>query len=217
MIWKVPTMCMGETIYILAGGPSLRGFNSQALWGKQVITINDSWRLYPAAKIHYFCDHHWWQEQIALNRPICAEPVAGFRLRFHDQIYCGLWVTGNWRFADHPQVRCLALSGQHGLEKDPGKLCHGSNSGYQAINLAYHLGAKRIVLLGYDMKVSDKGRTHWHQENRPDDFASILKNSMLPHFDTLVAPLKEAGVEVINATPDSALTCWPYQPLEELL
>jgi hypothetical protein len=44
-----------------------------------------------------------------------------------------------------------------------------------------------------------------------------MKNSMLPCFDSLVEPLKDAGVEVINVTPDSALKCWPCRSLEELL
>jgi hypothetical protein len=205
-------MCKGETIYLLAGGPSLQGFDPKPLKGKTVITINDSWRVFPGAKVHYFCDHRWWQDQIAINR----RSLDGLR-DFHEMIYKGFWVAGNYRFADHPQVRCLMLSGQCGLEKDPGKLCHGSNSGYQAINLAYHLGAKRVVLLGYDMKVAPNGRTHWHNENRPDDFGTILMKSMLPPFNTLVEPLKEAKVEVINATPDSALTCWPYRPLMGIL
>jgi hypothetical protein len=34
---------------------------------------------------------------------------------------------------------------------------------------------------------------------------------------TLVEPLRNAGVEVINATLDSALTCWPSKPIEEAL
>jgi len=41
--------------------------------------------------------------------------------------------------------------------------------------------------------------------------------AMLPKFPTIVEPLRGAGVEVLNATPGSALTCWPMESLEKLL
>ena len=139
---------------------------------------------------------------------------------FHDMIYRGYWVKGSYdsSFDEHPQVRVLKFTGQRGLELDPSGLRHGSNSGYQAINLAVNLGAKRIVLLGYDMKVNGH-RTHWHNEQRQDAsvFAGTIRDTMLPHFHTLIDPLKVLGVEVINATPDSALTCFPMMMLEEAL
>ena len=43
---------------------------------------------------------------------------------------------------------------------------------------------------------------------------------MLPPMSTLVQPLRDQGVEVINCTPKSAVltvTPWPYRPLEEVL
>ena len=75
-------------------------------------------------------------------------------------------------------------------------------------------------MLGYDMKVGvgvDKGRTHWHDEPRPDGFADVLAQSMLPHFASLAGPLAERGVEVVNCTPDSALECFPKATLEDAL
>jgi hypothetical protein len=213
MIWSVPKMWKGETCFILAGGPSLKGFNSGVLRGRgRVITVNDSWRLAPWADANYFCDDQWWTNQIAANRR-SLEPTPHC---FHEMIYRGFWVAGSMAFKDHPQVRCLRLTGQQGLETDPTGLRHGSNSGYQAMGLAYHFGVSRIVLLGYDMNTQG-ARTHWHDEARPDGFTSIVRNTMLPNFQTLVEPLAAAGVEVINATPDSELKCWPFQPLEALL
>jgi hypothetical protein len=117
-----------------------------------------------------------------------------------------------------PGVKTLRLTGATGLEDDPGRLRHGSNSGYQAINLAYHFGAKRIVLLGMDMHTD--GHCHWRKrtvETTPGDFNQTLRQTMLPKFNSLVEPLREVGVEVFNATPGSALTCWPLCTLEEFL
>jgi len=36
----------------------------------------------------------------------------------------------------------------------------------------------------------------------------VLREEMLPKFQSLVEPLKERSIEVVNATPGSALTCW---------
>ena len=48
-----------------------------------------------------------------------------------------------------------------GLSLDPDKLVTGHNSGFQALNLAVLAGARRILLLGYDGKAGQDGRTHW--------------------------------------------------------
>jgi hypothetical protein len=117
-----------------------------------------------------------------------------------------------------PMAKTLRQAGELGLELDPSGLRHGSNGGFQAINLAYHFGANRIVLLGYDMKVKDF-HTHWHGGHpgqNAQDFAPVL-DMMRPKFQSLVEPLKAAGVEVLNATPDSALDCWPKIQLRTLL
>lgn len=234
MEWTVPKAWPGETCVIIAGGPSLREMypeiehlrpqvvevtkigDSSRRYEKvryaRVIAINDSWRLAPWADTHYFCDPRWWKMQIDMNK----FSLDG-RVRFHDLIYHGFWINGGTgAYKDHPQVRQLRFSGPEGLDPDPGYLRHGSNSGYQAIHLAYHYGVKRIILLGYDMHTNN-GRTHWHDESRPDNFGQILAQSMLPKFSSLVEPLAEAGVEVLNATPGSALTCWPQVPLKEAL
>jgi len=215
MIWKAERLWADETAVILAGGPSLRGFDATVLYkpGWRVLAINDSWRIAPRCACLYFSDPAWFIDQ--LRRLPWDLTVT---VNFSDVLYKRMLVNGSFRdeFGDHPQVRQLKFTGQTGLEKDPAGLRHGSNSTYAAMNLAYHLGVKRIVLLGLDMRLVN-GRSHWHDEPRPDGFAGVLKDSMLPMFQHLVEPLNDAGVEVINATPDSALTCWPYQPLNTLL
>ena len=117
---------------------------------------------------------------------------------------------------DH--VLAMKNTGVRGLEEDPAGLRTGNNSGYQAINLAYHFGAKQIYLLGYDMKVSTM--THWNHrpEYQPlNAFQQTLQQMMLPNFPSLKAPLDAAGVSVINCTPGSALKVWPSQSLDSVI
>ncbi len=201
-MWSVPPEWTGETAFLIGGGPSLRGFDASILRGRRVIAINNSWELAPWADVLYFCDYKWWEWH-------GDKVTEGFE---------GRYIVTPSQILKDPRGRLVTLTGGTGLETDPGGLRHGSNGGYQAINLAYHFGAKRIVLLGYDM-TADK-RTHFHDGHpttKMDAYRRTLEFSMLPKFPTIVEPLKKAGVEVINATPGSALKCWPYRPLEEIL
>lgn len=96
---------------------------------------------------------------------------------------------------------------------------HGGNSGYQALNLALHLGARRIVLLGYDMGVGEDGRLHWFGRHpsglnnpKPEHFATWAKA-----FGALAPALADLGVEVVNCSRRTALDCFRRAPLEEVL
>jgi hypothetical protein len=41
--------------------------------------------------------------------------------------------------------------------------------------------------------------------------------SFIKHFRTLVAPLRDLGIEVLNCTPGSALDCFPMADLRDVL
>ena len=112
------------------------------------------------------------------------------------------------------------------MDLTPGCLRHGKNSGYAAINLAVHMGAKRIILMGYDMNAKGcdvvnidgsgstvvQGRTHWH-EGSAIEASMRVYNLMLPYFSTMVAGLDLLGVEVLNAGMGSKIDVFPKIPL----
>src|SRR5678810_1390711 len=78
-------------------------------------------------------------------------------------------------------------------------------------------GAARVLLLGYNMgRVA--GRNHFYDtkstgEGTSDNHYATMRRL----FDTLVAPLKAAGVEVWNCTPRSALAAFPFAQLSDVL
>jgi hypothetical protein len=203
--WTVPREWTGSTAFVLGCGPSLKHFDADVLRGHgPVITINDSFMLAPWADVLYFTDEPWYRLR---EREI--------RKMFQGRYFVTL---------DNEQVQGvhhLKNSGEFGLETDPTMLRHGHNGGFAAINLAYHFGARRIVLLGIDMKISPKKELHWNNrpgwQYAPEKFQEIMTTWMLPMFDTLRQPLEEAEVEVINCNTDSALKIWPQIPLEEVL
>lgn len=95
---------------------------------------------------------------------------------------------------------------------DPSSLCTGRNSGYQAINLAVHLGARRILLLGYDM-MRHSGKSHFFGEH-PKGWLPSPYPDFVKFFDSLRKPLARVGVEIVNCSRTTALKCFPKMSIE---
>ncbi|MAY26188.1 MAG: norphogenetic protein [Polycyclovorans sp.] len=85
-----------------------------------------------------------------------------------------------------------------GLSEDPGAI-HTGNSAYGALGLAYHMRPKRIVLCGVD--ADDQPRIDGKMTR------SLAHLSML--FESALPQLRGAGIEVVNASPWSRVTCFP--------
>ena len=80
--------------------------------------------------------------------------------------------------------------------------------------MAAQAGAKRVVLLGYDCQHTG-GVSHWHGDH-PNHFGNArMTASWLDKFAELAEDL--AHIEIINASRDTALTCFPRARLEDLL
>ncbi len=97
----------------------------------------------------------------------------------------------------------------------PGFIGSGGNSGFQALNLVAQFGAKRIILVGFDMHAA-RG-LHWYGPNRgrnmrnPKDTNYVRWRKALSDQATL---LNKMGIEVINTSTDSALVCFPHRKLD---
>lgn len=98
----------------------------------------------------------------------------------------------------------------------PGVIGWGHNSGFHALNLAAQFGARRIVLVGYDASVAHG--VHWHgkHERMGNPVASTCEKWRRA-LDGVAPQLAALGVEVLNASPISALTAYPKCTLEESL
>lgn len=195
----VPILCPGGTVVCIGGGPSLTQADVDVCRGKAtVIAINDAYRLAPWADVLYACDAKWWGWH--------PEAAAHRGLKF------GLGIAG----ATFPEgVVALERTGDLGLEINPTGVRTGRNSGFQAINVAVHLGATRVLLVGYDMQPSSSGKSHWFGEHR--DGVRPPLESFIPQFASLLHPLQQLGVEVLNCTPGSALQCFPAMDLRTAL
>lgn len=196
--YQVPRLCEGGTVVCCASGPSLlrEDVEYANAKGATVIAVNDAYVYAPFAAALMASDGAWWIHK----RP----EFAGLRFSLDPQA------------ARIQGVVVLKNTGTEGIELNPGGLKTGRNSGAAAVNLAVHFGAKRILLLGYDMD-ADKRRSHFfgsHKFPLRDGSPFELFREAFKHQ---VAPLQQLGIEVVNCSRRTALKCFPCRPLEQEL
>lgn len=186
-----------ETVVCIASGPSLDTDDIDYIRDKdcRVIAINDNYKIAPFADVLYACDYKWWKWHEG------APEFEGEK-----------WSIDRKAVQEWTDINYVSGSGGTGLSTESDKIITGSNSGYQAINLAYLFGANRVILTGYDMCFGKDGRSHWfgdHPDNVRSNYSAWLKL-----FDNI----KTQGlVEVINCTRNTALQSFPIKPLREVL
>jgi hypothetical protein len=89
------------------------------------------------------------------------------------------------------------------------------NSGQKAIELAAHLGATRILLLGYDCSI--KGGLHWHGKHE-GGLRNPGPNSVQSwHSEFLTMTLQVKLPPVVNCSRYTELKCFPTATLEDTL
>lgn len=185
------------TVWCVASGPSLTADDIEKLRGQRVICVNTTVRLAPWSDAMYAGDSTWW------------------RANKNDwQNHQGLKFTINRSAAQEFNLIHVPFRNDPGLGKE---ILHGgSNSGYQAVNLAYLLGAERICLLGYDMQPT-YGETHWHgdHEKTTNPHSGSYKN-WRDKFARLHQDLVTEGIPLINCTRETALKV-PRMDLDECL
>jgi hypothetical protein len=183
----------------------------------EVIVVNDAWRLLPDAHHLYAADKKWWQLHI-------GDIIRDFEGRLHTQhkgwkekvkgrdgvvvpaIDPQSWGIQEW----HSE----GGNSRPGLCTEGGKLHTGGNSGYQAINVAYHLGATRILLLGYDMSAWG-GPAHFFGDHPKELNAHRSYEQYAGGFNTIDPA--SYGLEIINCTRRTRLVAFPRATLEDAL
>lgn len=189
-----------KTIGIAASGPSLTREDCNKLRQNcdEVIAVNDTWRMVPDAQHLYGADQKWWKHHIS--------DVAN---DFNGKCWsCETDKKTNWGKESPDAWGVTALIGRigdTGLSKDPQYVVTGGNSGYQAINLAYHLGAQRIILIGFDMHWHS-GKAHWFGDH-PKGLNNVEPNRYVEAFRTIKP--EDYGLEIINCSRVTLLDAFP--------
>ncbi len=200
----MPRLWPGETAVIFASGPSLTVADVEYCRGRaRAIAVNRTLTLSPWADAFHAADarcYRWLQVEVAAFQG----------LKFTMEREAGDLETG--------QI-LLKNGGIWGLSTDPETIRNGRNSGYQAVNIAVLMGCTRIVLLGFDLQAGSGGKVHhWHPDH-PDNFnpSQMVYGSWRGAFRSMVKPLADLGVSVVNCSRATALDCFPRAALEATL
>lgn len=160
----------------------------------QVWVVNDGYKIAPWADLLYAADTDWWEYH---------EGVQSFK---------GQKWTVSHEAAKKYNLKHIDYKPKEKWSNSPDWIATGGNSGFQIVNLAAIKGAKKIILLGYDLGYTDK--KHWFGEhpskiNRSSNYGEWIKrwNEAKPFID----------VEIINCTLNSNLKCFPMGELRECL
>jgi len=201
---------LNEPCVVAASGPSLTAEVARkcqmARWlrGWRVLVVQDAYRLMPWADSLYGCDERWWKVHAGTDFP-------GERWTTHEDGES----SGNCKdaIADLYGLRLVRGQSADEFSTDPDVIHYGSNSGFQAVNLAMLRGVSRICLVGFDMRLhGDKAHFFGSHpaplHNRSDykDFAARFTHAA-----------KFVTLPIVNCTPDSGLTCFPMAELDDEL
>lgn len=94
----------------------------------------------------------------------------------------------------------------------------GRSTGHSAISLAIAMGASTVGLVGYDMRPAADGREHHHANYDPAKRdLTMYDKEFLPGFRGWKEAALGSGVTVLNCTPGSAITEFPFADLDDVL
>lgn len=194
----------GSPCFIVGGGPSLKGFEFGRLKGRLSIAVNRAFEVVPSAAILFSMDSLYYRW--ALQHPETS--FSRFR---------GLKVWLDTYGFPYEGVHLVKSAGPEGLSGSlENGLYHGNNSGYAALNLAVCLGANPIYLLGFDLNAGARGLDHFHS-GYPMKTPDYKVRRYIENFMRLAPMLKERGVDVVNLSPCSALECFGFASIDEVL
>ena len=223
--WKIPKMWKGGTCIIIGGGPSMpRQFGVP----ESIIQKVQEKKLSPKVYSDYMTSIHD-QHVIGVNMAyILGDWIdvlffgdRAFYLKEKQGIdkFKGLRVTSNVETGNaegpiklvqkHPRV-------VHGVSFIPEYVCWNGCSGGAAINLAIHFGVKRIILLGFDMYIEDAKHQHWHKAYPMVGANDVDNIEYKPHAFPRIAKRLKGKIEVINASPESAIPSFPKMAFKDI-
>ncbi len=213
----------GETAVLVATGPSVNNqiteIHKAKKHGARLITVNNAYEIAPFTDAHISCNLDWWRyywpKSVTLREMECPK------------------FTWYKDVADDYGIQYVKAIVKDGLSTDPRILHINHGSGPMAINLALHLGIKKLLLVGHDMKFSRNynGQAKKVGSSKRHFFGEYPKqlqhwpsmkigrngelNGLIEAYNKMAK--QSLDMEIINCTPNSALTCFPISTLEKEL
>jgi hypothetical protein len=202
------------TIVCIGTGPSLQRSQIDAAIrkGYRLFGCNNAFQIAPEIELLYAVNLAWWDHYYPAVR----------------DLPCSKWTT-NAAASTKYALNWIAERNAPGLSDDPEVIHHGHGGGYSLLSLAHRFGAQRVVLLGYDLKYApDYNAAERFPGSTPRHFfgeyplsmrhwpsAQVRGGEHVELVELYRSVARQGKLEVINATPDSALDAFPYIPIEQ--
>ncbi len=215
-----------RTGVLIATGPSLSESQLNIVRSRHmagdvhVFTINNTYQVYPETDVHLSCDGPWWRwysnDEFLMNLP--AEKWTWYP-EFAEEF--GI----NYIFGEEKK---------RGLSLDPRIVHINHGSGPMIMNLAILYGCTKLVLIGHDMKFAKdydpknqkpgsiprhyfgeypKKLQHWPSVKVRQGVLDGLIEAYSDIRDDIEA--RQISVDIVNCTPESALTMFRTGELEK--
>jgi hypothetical protein len=223
-MWEIPKIWEGGDVWIIGGGSSMpRQFNvpeeiiqqvemnqaspseyssyMKVLHDKHVIGVNMAFELGNWIDMIVFGDSSFLQRtKKGLMKytgiKVCCHPASNE----HKE----KWI----KYVDRDRKR------QYGISENPKQIIWCDHSGGAAINVAYLTGAKRIMLLGFDMCRGKDGKSHWHGFYGSP---KVQYDRFILSFTKIADDLKRLGIEILNVNLNSKINEFPKVGINQIL
>lgn len=201
--WACEKIYKDKNVLVLGGGPSHVEIDLNLLHDCRIIAVNSSCRkVINVAKkedILYFSDNSWSEHYIGLIEK-----------------WPGLVVTSNrnTKVRLREKVHRLDLQNLTEFMQIKSDYVQGS-SGHTSVCLAVYLGAKKVILTGFECKLVN-GRSHGHLDYTQSN-VHAFEERYIPAWTGLAKRFRELDCEVINSTFDSNVKDFTFLNLKEAL
>lgn len=196
-----------DDIIIVCTGPSLKNFDFNNIKDKgYIIAVNDAAKFVPFSNAWFTLDP-WGLTADQPPQNFSGDMFAAVPPDYGTQTA----MTNCHRVIPNPNINYLHRIPFHsyenvipadyltwGLNEDPSCINTG-NSGFGALNMAYHMKPKRIFLFGLD---ATKG--YFFDENK----VTRSLDHLPAIFRSCATQLMKHNIEVINASPSSRIDCF---------
>jgi hypothetical protein len=190
---------------IIASGPSLTAADcelvrqARAADQVRVISVSNAWKhTGPWADRFFAADQRYWRAYIG---GMLAAGATRDRMITCDNVAAMQHNISRVRAANRPSI---------GLRE----MHTGGNSGFMGMNLAFLYGARRILLLGFDMQEGPAGEKHFDGAHPKPLVQAMPFKEWVSRFEKAVPTLIEHKCQVINCTRRTALQCFTKGALE---
>lgn len=192
-----------DTAVVVGNGPSMLSFPLESLRRPRVrvLVANGGYLLVPWADVLMCTDRRW----LAAHEG----ELGGYK--------GPMIVVTQPKVVTKPDPRMVLLRRRFigEAKSDPfarrDTLFEGWNSTSTSISCAILRGARRIILIGVDLSPGHDLRRRTYDDSKDNAKVAALRyGRQVTHLTLQAEWVRRKGIEVINCSPRSGLTCYPY-------